>query len=40
MWITVINKLEVGYIVMASNGETAYIDEETYQKLVNLGKIK
>jgi hypothetical protein len=35
----VVKELENGYIIMALNGETSYITEETYQKLKSQGKI-
>jgi hypothetical protein len=40
MEITVIEKLSDGYIVMASNGETAFISNKTYSILKAKGKIK
>lgn len=39
MIFVVINKLEDGYIIMAQNGDTQYITEETYQILKSKGKI-
>jgi hypothetical protein len=38
--IVIIKKLENGYIVMSGDGETAYINEERYQKLLNENKIE
>ena len=35
----VVKELENGYIIMALDGETEYITEETYQKLKSKGKI-
>ena len=35
----VVKELENGYIIMALDGETGYITEETYQKLKSQGKI-
>jgi hypothetical protein len=40
MEITVIKKLTDGYIVMASNGETAFISNKTYSQLKAKGRIK
>lgn len=40
MEITVIKKIEGGYIVMSDNGETAFINQETFEKLVKQNKIK
>jgi len=40
MEITVLKKLKSGYLVTSSDGETAYITEEIYQKLVKQNKIK
>ena len=40
MIFVVINKLEEGYIIMAQNGDTQYITEETYQILKSKGKIE
>jgi hypothetical protein len=36
----IVNKLEDGYIIMAQNGDTQYITEETYQNLKLKGKIE
>ena len=36
----VVKELENGYIIMALDGETGYITEETYQKLKSKGKIQ
>ena len=35
----VVKELENGYIIMAPDGETGYITEDTYQKLKSQGKI-
>jgi hypothetical protein len=35
----VVKELENGYIIMAPDGETGYITEDTYQKLKLEGKI-
>jgi hypothetical protein len=35
----VVKELENGYIIMALDGETGYITEDTYQKLKFQGKI-
>jgi len=40
MLFVVVNKLENGYIIMAPNGDTEYITEETYQNLKLKGKIE
>ncbi len=40
MEITVLKKLSDGYLVMASNGETAFINNKTYSKLKAKGRIK
>ena len=40
MIFVVVNKLENGYIIMAPNGDTEYITEETYQNLKSKGKIE
>lgn len=40
MEITVIKKIEGGYIVISDDGETAFINQETFEKLVNQNKIK
>ena len=36
----VVKELENGYIIMAPDGETGYITEETYQKLKIQNKIQ
>lgn len=40
MEITVLQKLSDGYLVMASNGETAFITNKMYAQLKSKGKIK
>jgi len=40
MIFVVVNKLEDGYIIMAPNGDTQYITEETYQLLKSNEKIE
>lgn len=40
MEITVIKKIEGGYIVMSDNGDTAFINQEVFEKLVKQNKIK
>ena len=40
MLFVVVNKLENGYLIMAPNGDTEYITEETYQNLKSKGKIE
>ena len=39
MKIVIVKKLDNGYIVMSDDGETAFINEEIYQKLLNQNKI-
>ena len=40
MKIVVIKKLDNGYIVMSGDGETAFINVETYHKLLDENKIE
>jgi hypothetical protein len=40
MEIIVLQKLNDGYLVMASNGETAFINNKTYLQLKAKGRIK
>lgn len=40
MEITVIKGVEGGYIVMSDNGDTAFINQQTFEKLVKQNKIK
>jgi type IV secretory pathway VirB9-like protein len=40
MKIVIVKKLDNGYIVMSGDGETAFINEEIYQKLLNQNKIE
>jgi hypothetical protein len=40
MEITVLKKLSDGYLVIASNGETAFITNKMYSQLKAKGKIK
>ena len=36
---TIVKRLENGYIIMAPDGETAYITESQYQNLILKNKI-